>query len=494
MIAAADPLAWVDELSPEVKKALLAEANLALSQFKLADYTPYPKQLDFHRAGADPKVRERLLKAGNQLGKTLAAAFEAAMHLTGLYPDGWEGATFPHPTTGWAASETSQGTRDTVQRLLLGPVGAWGTGAIPAETIIDIKRAAHGVSDAVETILVRHVDGGISRVTLKTYDQGRERWQGETLDWVWFDEEPPLDIYIEGLTRTNATDGIAWLTFTPLKGMSDVVKRFLIDKVEGTHVTNMTIHDALHYTEDQRRSIINSYPAHERDARSLGTPMLGSGRIYPIDEATLKVKAFPIPAHWPRIAGMDFGWTHPGAAAWLAYDRDSDTIYVYDAHREKEKTPDQWSLLLRGKGAWIPVAWPHDGENSTQASAGKSLAKQYRDNGVNMLNNRATHPPDPKQKQEEGDGGNAVWPGIQDILDRMLSARFKVFEHLNDVFEEIRMYHIEDGKIVKVDDDLLDAIRIGTMMLRHAKTPTPKTVKPNIPGHRSTVPGMGTLG
>lgn len=124
------------------------------------------------------------------------------------------------PATGWAASETSQGTRDTVQRILMGQVGAWGTGAIPKDAIVEIKRAAHGVPDAIETILVRHggggdVQAGTSRITLKTYDQGRARWQGETLDFVWFDEEPPEDIYFEGLTRTNARNGIVTLTFVP---------------------------------------------------------------------------------------------------------------------------------------------------------------------------------------------------------------------------------------------------------------------------------------
>jgi phage terminase large subunit-like protein len=64
----------------------------------------------------------------------------------------------------------------------------------------------------------------------KAYEQGRAAWQGETLHGVWFDEEPPLDVYLEGLTRTNATGGIVMLTFTPLKGMSDVVRMFLSDQ------------------------------------------------------------------------------------------------------------------------------------------------------------------------------------------------------------------------------------------------------------------------
>jgi len=474
-------LSWIDELSVEARAALLKEAEEELSCTKLYSYSPYPKQREFHKAGADLSVRERLLKAGNQLGKTYSAAYESAMHLTGDYPAWWDGAVFDAPVTGWGASMTSQVTRDTVQRLLLGQPGCWGSGAIPKRNIIEIKRAAHGVADAIESIMVRHKSGGVSRITLKSYDQGRERFQGETLDFVWFDEEPPQDIYTEGLTRTNATDGIVWLTFTPLLGMSDVVKRFLIDKVAGTHVTNMTIHDALHYTEEQRAAIIASYPAHERDARAMGTPTLGSGRVFPIDENVITERSVSIPSHWPRICGMDFGWDHPTAAVWIAWDRDTDTVHVYDCYRVKEATPAIHALTINGKGKWIPVAWPHDGLQHDKGS-GEQLAEQYRKYDVNMLKVRATFK----------DGSNGVEAGVMDMLDRMQSGRFKVAKHLHDWFEEFRLYHRKDGKLVKEGDDLMSATRYAIMMLREAKVFT-ATDTVNIKAFRPTVQGMGTL-
>lgn len=252
------------------------------------------------------------------------------------------------------------------------------------------------------------------------------------------------------------------------------------------HVTTMTIHDVDHYTDAERAQIIASYPAHEREARAMGIPTLGSGRIYPVPEELIKVAAFPIPKHWPRIAGLDFGWTHPTAAAWLAWDRDTDTVYLYDAYRAAQQTPEAHSITLRSKGAWIPVAWPHDGENATSAGAGQPLAHQYRGAGVNMLENRATHPPD--DGQEEGGGGNSVEAGVMRILDRMQSGRFKVFEHLNDFFEEYRLYHRKDGRIVKEDDDLLDAVRTAEMMLRFAITEPKRSTLgagPNYSGRRA---------
>ena len=169
--------------------------------------------------------------AGNQLGKTLAGAFEWAMHLTGQYPGWWQGRRFEQAGRYWAAGETSISTRDTVQKLLLGPPereDEVGTGAIPKASIINTQRA-RTCAGALDNVTVRHISGGISVCQFKAYEQGREKWQGPTLEGVWFDEEPPEDIYAEGLTRTNATDGIVMVTFTPLKGMSAVVKRFLQD-------------------------------------------------------------------------------------------------------------------------------------------------------------------------------------------------------------------------------------------------------------------------
>lgn len=422
---------------------------------------------------------------------------EHAMHLTGRYPDWWAGAVFDSATVGWAASETSQGTRDTVQRILLGQVGAWGTGAIPRDAISEIKRASSGVADAVETVLVRWGGGGdvqaeTSRVTIKTYDQGRQRWQGETLDFVWFDEEPPADIYYEGLTRTNARGGLVTLTFTPLLGMSDVVRRFLQDKPAGSVVVNMTIADAEHYTPEQRAAIIASYPAHEREARINGTPTLGSGRIFPLPDDAVAEPQVRLEPHWPRIAGIDFGWDHPTAVVWIAWDRDTDTAHVYDAYRVSEATPMVHSLAILARGDWIPVAWPHDGEQTDKGS-GEALASQYRKYGVRMLKDRATHAPDRGKGQAEGQGGNSVEAGLMMMLDRMQAGRLKVARHLVDWFEEFRLYHREDGKVVKVGDDLMSATRYALMMLRHAVVGKPPPRKPAATPPRPS-PGTGPLG
>jgi phage terminase large subunit-like protein len=411
-------------------------------------------------------VRERLLMAGNQLGKTWAGAYEMAMHLTGLYPDWWEGHRFTKAIAAWAGSVSTLATRDTVQRLVCGRPGKLGTGAVPKALITDSKSAL-GTPDLLDHIKVTHVSGQESTLAFKSYEQGREKWQGETLDLVWFDEEPSQDIYSEGLTRTNATGGITYMTFTPLLGMSDVVRRFLMDKSPGTGVTTMTIDDAEHYTPEQRIAIIASYPAHEREARTKGVPSLGSGRIFPLTDESIAVEAFEIPPHWVQINGMDFGWDHPSAAARIAWDRDNDVVYVTATHRAKEQTPLLFAATVKPWGDWIPWAWPHDGLQHDKGS-GQALADQYKAQGLKMLPDKATHPP--LNNGPEGTGGNGVEAGLMDMLDRMQTGRFKVFKHLNDWFEEFRMYHRKDGKVVKEMDDLISATRYANMMKRFAIT------------------------
>jgi phage terminase large subunit-like protein len=291
--------------------ALIEERKRRQARRKLERYTAYPKQQEFHHLA----MRERLLMASNRFGKTECGAAEMAMHLTGRYPDWWQGKRFDNPIKAWAAGVTSETTRDVVQDKLIGPPDReadWGTGYIPGDAIGGTDRA-RGIANALDTVSVKHVSGGWSSLQFKSYERGREKWQGTGLQVVWFDEEPPMDIYTEGLTRTNETGGIVYTTFTPLKGYSDVVALFLGDQVTGASrgYVRATIDDALHLDAATKATIIASYQPHELEARTQGLPSMGSGLVYPVTEASIICDPIPIPAHWPQIVGIDFGWDHP---------------------------------------------------------------------------------------------------------------------------------------------------------------------------------------
>lgn len=224
-------------------------------------------------------------------------------------------------------------------------------------------------------------------------------------------------------------------------------------------ITRMEIFDAEHYTPEQREAIISSYPPHERDARIKGIPSLGSGRVFPIADEQVLCDPFEIPAHYVQINGIDFGWDHPFAATRNAWDRDSDIWYICGAYREREATPPIHCASIKPWGDWIPCAWPHDGYKHDNGS-GKELAAQYKDQGLNMLPEHATHEA----------GGNGVEAGILEMLERMQTGRFKVFRNLENYMGEFRLYHREDGKIIKEREDLISSSRYAIMMRRFAKT------------------------
>ncbi len=451
----------VSHLSREQKIELiqlLEEKERRIKFTMLARYAPYEKQREFHTMGAN--IAERCLMAGNQLGKTLAGAMEAAMHATGKYPDWWTGKRFKRSNIGWVAGVTGEVIRDTTQRLLVGRIEAEevGQGAVPKTDIIHLEKA-RGVPNLLDHIRVRHVDGGLSVIFFKSYANGRQKFQGETINWIWFDEEPPQDIYSEGLTRTNESGQFAMMTYTPLLGMSDVTAMFINTPTKQQKVVNMTIWDVDHYTDEEKQKIIDSYPEHERDARAKGIPILGSGRVFPVHEELLQEDAIAFPHEWPQINGLDFGWDHPQACVNLGWDREADIIHVGKTFRQAKCTPLLASAAVKPWGQWIPTAWPHDGYQHDKGS-GLELADQYRDCGLNMLHEHATH--------EEG--GFGVEAGVSEMLGRMQTGRLKVARHLSDWFEEFRMYHRKDGQIVKLRDDIMAATRYGVMMLRYAET------------------------
>jgi phage terminase large subunit-like protein len=196
----------------------------------------YPKQMLFFRSGAE--YTERCFMAANRVGKTRAGACELTYHLTGKYPPWWEGRRFHHPIEAWAAGSTLETTRDIVQAELLGKLGPGsytspgesigrGTGMLPLACIRKVQPRSGGVADAMDQVYVRHVSGGTSVLGFKSYEQGRTSFEGTGKHVIWVDEECPLDVYLECLTRLLTTAGIIYLTFTPLQGVTDLVLRFL---------------------------------------------------------------------------------------------------------------------------------------------------------------------------------------------------------------------------------------------------------------------------
>jgi len=426
-------------------------------------FVPYEKQAKFLALGA--VKRERLLMAANRVGKTETGAFEAACHLTGNYPQHWRGKRFDHPIKMWVCGETSIVTRDVCQTKLCGEPGVeglLGTGMIPREAFVDRPSLARGITDAYDTIHVKHATGGVSVARFKSYEQGRTKFQGEGLDAIWFDEEPSLELYSEGLTRIGDRNGIAWMTFTPLNGPTAVVLRYVDEPSPDRIMISMTLDDVPpdgHLSAATKKEMEASYLPHQREARTKGIPMLGSGRIFTATEESICEPAIEhVPAYWGKLWGIDPGISHPFGAVLMLWDRDNDCLHVHHAHRVSDALPIQHAYAMKQVGAGVPVAYPKDATDRDMGS-GVPLAAQYKRHGLMMLPDFAKWP----------DGSVSTEAGILEMQERLLSGRLKVARHLSEWLEEYRMYHRKDGQIVKMRDDLMSATRVAVMARRFAR-------------------------
>lgn len=187
----------------------------------------YPKHLEFFKLGAT--YDERALFGGNRSGKTLAGCYEMALHLTGNYPSWWNGWRRDDQGDFWCAGDTAKTVRDILQRTLVGPPGnpdQWGTGLIPGDSIVRTT-PKHGLADAIESIYVRHAGGGLSSLQFKSYDQGRESFQGTEQHGIMLDEDVSQEIYVEAYMRLMTTNGRIWWTATLVEGITPTMLDFL---------------------------------------------------------------------------------------------------------------------------------------------------------------------------------------------------------------------------------------------------------------------------
>lgn len=492
-------LAWLDSLSPEAQAAILAEAEQELTKLKLFNYYPdtgplrrdqYKKHLHFFRLGVTHSIRAFM--GANRVGKTEGVGgYETTLHLTGRYPKWWQGTQFTGPIRCWVAGDTSKTVREITQEKLLGPYGRFGTGLIPAEDIVRWTPKA-GVPEAVDTLWVRHYDidtgkpDGESKLVFKSYDQGRESFQGTEQELIWLDEEAPADVRGECVMRLMTTDGLLIETFTPLMGLTKTVMQYLPtgetpetgDSVvsENKALVMAGWDDVPHLDEKQKKNMLAECEPHLRDARSKGIPSLGAGAIYPVPESDIVVPDFPIPAHWPRLYALDVGWNRT-AAVWGAWDRDADVIYLYSEHYRGQAEPSIHAHSIKARGDWIPGEIDPASRGRSQRD-GEQLMQTYKDLGLKIK-----------------PAINAVESGIYEVWQRLSTGRLKVFRSLNSWKSEYRVYRRDEkGKIVKENDHLMDTTRyLVNAPAEHWKVQSVSR-GPVVVGFVQPVAGMGMLG
>lgn len=433
----------------------------------------YPKHLEFFRslapkslgapAGATTDIArasERIFMAGNRVGKTMAAGTEISYHLTGQYPDWWDGHRYTKAVRWLASGDTHETTRDIIQLKMLGATTDrkedYGTGLVPGELIDTVVPRPH-VKGAAEKILVSHVTGGTSELWLRSYVQGREIFQGFELDGFWADEECPQDVYEEAMVRLMTRNGLSILTFTPLNGLTPLVQELtkpaeaFTEEEDPDGLKRMAAGDRLivqcgwedvpHLSSKAKAKLLAKLMPHQRAARTKGIPALGSGAIYPVAEDDIVIDDFALPDFWPRAAGFDVGWNRT-AGIFGAIDRESDVLYLYSEHYRGQAEPSVHTSAMNARGDWIPIAIDPASRGRSQAD-GEQLFQSYTDLGMNLLL-----------------ADNGVESGLYDVWERMSTGRLKVFKSCRNWIDEYRIYRRDDkGRIVKERDHLMDATR-----------------------------------
>lgn len=459
----------VAELSKLSDEELLAGIGRAFEVNKLACYTPYEWQSEFHNLGHFAK--ERLVIAANGPGKSYCVFAEVAMHATGQYPDWWQGARFDQGGFEiWVGSIDSDMQKKAPQPLLLGDDldDMLGTGWLPLGKIKKINRRQAGIKDVVDEVFVEHISGKPVKISFLTFEQGEKKWQSGAPLVIAIDEEPDESnieqkgIFSEILTRLVRSGGIFLGARTPLYGETALIRHFINSDDPGVRYVTATWDDAPHMTDEDKERALRGYPEHERETRSKGVIMLGEGAVFGVSESQFVIDPIQLADHWARIKGIDFGLAHPAATVELAWDRDNDIVYIVDAWRDTIDRSARHIEQINSRNEWIPVAWPHDGEKRDPKS-GVQLHAHFKQKGCRMLSRSA------RFKNDTG-GPQSQWKIIEEVRDRLATGRLQVFRTCKPWLEEYRSFHTKDGVIVARRDDALKASFYALMMLRFARS------------------------
>ena len=417
-------------------------------------------------ASLSPQI---MLLASNRVGKTFCAGFQTACDMTGDYPEWWEGFRQSHAPYVLAMGVDNDQLKSVLQTELFGAVnenrkftGGW---IHPSEIVRVEWSQITGLANRIT------VQGklGRSTITFRPFSATKTGTKtltiaGKGIDLIWIDECPPDDL-IGQLTVRTATGNLGKggrirYTMTPELGATKLVTQFMEDRAASQQLVGpIAWSECPHLSPELQEQLLAGIPEHEREMRSKGIPFFGSGLVYPVAEARVIVPDFKIPPHYRCIRAMDLGIHHPTAIVWLAHSMEDDVIYVVKTYAVKGENAATHAHAANAMWSFAPVVFPHD-IDITEKGSGKTIRRFYADAGL-------TRTLDFKNI----DGGIRVEPGIHDIYNRMREGKFKVFESCTEFWREFRLYHRDNGKLVKENDDVMDAVRYGAVMIGRYGTP-----------------------
>lgn len=407
------------------------------------------------------------LIGANGSGKTTLGAYITYCHLSGKYPQWWNGYRFNMgPLNAWISGlGTKQLTA--LQDVIFGSYMEPGTGMFPKECFEDSEGnlqvyAMPGANQVFGIVYIKHYDmfgkfDGYSKIEFKTNEQGYEQYQGATRQWIWLDEEHDPKVFAECLARTRGPKGKSGrilTTFTPEHGWSDLYLSFMpngqlppngINPENPEKYTCIIDDNQPHLTEEWKKSMEAEWKVTDPQnlmARKKGIAAMGSGKIFPVEEDFYIIKRKDIPDYFPRAFGLDYGF-HNTACIWVAQDPLTKIKYVYAEYKRGGVHDSMHVLAIQSKGNWIPgIDDPHSGHRD----GGELRSDYYQSLGLQL-----TH------------GYSNPAAGIAMILNDLQTGQLKIFEDCEKLIKEMRTYRYDPKNANRVadkqDDHLIDALR-----------------------------------
>ncbi len=422
----------------------------------------HKKQLDFHKC----HKRNRWVFGGNRSGKTECGAVECIYMARGIHPFRENRKN----TFGWVVSLSSQVQRDVAQSKVLSYLNPdW-----IEDIVMKMGGRASPESGVIDYISVKNVFGGISKIGFKSCDQGREKFQGASLDYVWFDEEPPRDIYIECKMRVLDKCGDVFGTMTPLKGLSWVYDEIYLNSVGDPEVWSISMEwaDNPFLSEEEIKSISCYLSEEELESRRYGKFIDRGGLVYSEFNPNIHViEPFNVPKEWFDNISIDPGLNNPLSAHWYAVDYDNN-IYVIAEHYEAKQVCAYHANKI--KEICLRLNWHTNSSghisalidsaaNQRTLSSEKSVVELFYDNGI--LTNA-------KVNKDLFSGISRVKSYLRDAGGK---AKLFIFKNCVNLIRELKGYFWGDGDIpVKKDDHALDELRYYIMSRPENKMPKPE--------------------
>jgi phage terminase large subunit-like protein len=454
---------------------LVAEIANDMRYNQLRYFRPFDHQRRFFRTGT--KSSRRGILAANRIGKTVSTCYETAMHLTGLYPDWWDGHRYAGPITAMVSGESWEQVSRVLQDELLGTKDVKlrdniGTGAIPRAMIIaDTMRNDGANCLGVE---VRHVSGSNSYLLFANYTQEVRQMQGFKLNLAVFDEQPPDDFFSEIVTRTATTQGMVMCSFTPLKGLNGLVSKFWYGedgyehiRVSWDDVPEMDPWGEPFLLMSTRQQLERDYLPHERDARKHGKPVLGKGAVFSIPNwPTYKTGEYDFKniIGMERVIALDLGLVNDKTVISLMYwqprEREAWLHTQIVVRGIEEANPVNWvNHLLRPEVFGTPIVLPADaGTAGRYTMSSLSIRELFEQYGLNVYHRPIMNPPD-----SEGRVTNHKSYGINVMRQMLELGTLHVNENCTEFLKEAANYYVDPHGRFSDPDDTIDSARYAIL-------------------------------